>query len=101
MISITVNLYYNFCRHRFKIEQNCRTLLLMLLQNNMQNLNEIITSRCDNDYHFSVGIYWYIKGVLSGLIQLLATEIPIKMMKNAFYFTLKTLFVFKVLKFLS
>ena len=31
----------------------------------------------------------------------LATESPLKMMKNAFYFTLKALFVFKIFKFLS
>ena len=29
------------------------------------------------------------------------TESPLKMMKNAFYFTLKALFVLKILKFLS
>ena len=29
------------------------------------------------------------------------TETPLKMMKNAFYFTLKTLFVLKIFKFLS
>ena len=31
----------------------------------------------------------------------LITEIPLKMMKNAFYFTLKALFVLKIFKFLS
>ena len=29
------------------------------------------------------------------------TESPLKMMKNAFYFTLKALFVLKIFKFLS
>ena len=38
-------------------------------------------------------------GALSGLIQLLATENPLKMMKNTVYFTVKALFVFKVFKF--
>ena len=42
-----------------------------------------------------------LKGALSGLRQLLATECPLKIMKNAFYFTLKALFVLKTLKFLS
>ena len=42
-----------------------------------------------------------IKGTLSGLRQFLATESPLKLMKNAFYFTLKALFVLKVSKFLS
>ena len=43
----------------------------------------------------------YLKGALSGLRQFLATESPLKMMKNAFYFTLKALFVLKIFKFLS
>ena len=38
------------------------------------------------------------KGALSGLRQFLATESPLKMMKNAFYFTLKALFVLKIFK---
>ena len=42
----------------------------------------------------------YIKGALLGLIQVLITENPLKMMKNAFYFSLKALFVFKIFKFL-
>ena len=41
------------------------------------------------------------KGALSGLKQFLATESPFKMMKNAFYFTLRALFVLKIFKFLS
>ena len=39
------------------------------------------------------------KGALSDLRQFLATESPLKMMKNAFYFTLKKLFSFS--KYLS
>ena len=34
-----------------------------------------------------------LKGVLSGLKQLLTTERPIKTMKNAFYFTFRLLFL--------
>ena len=41
------------------------------------------------------------KGGLSGLRQFLAAESPLKMMKNAFYFTSKALFVLKIFKFLS
>ena len=41
------------------------------------------------------------KGAFSGLRQFLATESPLKMMKNAFYFTLKALVVVKIFKFLS
>ena len=41
------------------------------------------------------------KGALSGLRQFLAIESPLKMMKNAFYFTSKALFVLKIFTFLS
>ena len=41
-----------------------------------------------------------IKGSLSGLWQFFATEIPLKMITNAFYITVKTLFVFKIFRFL-
>ena len=34
----------------------------------------------------TTGVYLF-KGALSGLIQSLATESPLKMMRNAFYFT--------------
>ena len=42
-----------------------------------------------------------IKGALSGLRPFWATESPLKMMKNASYFTSKALFVLKIFKFLS
>ena len=42
-----------------------------------------------------------IKGAFSSLWQFLAAEIPLKMMKNAFYFTLKALLVLQKFKFLS
>ena len=42
-----------------------------------------------------------IKGALSGLRQLLVTESPLKMMKNARYFTLWARFVLNMFKFLS
>ena len=38
---------------------------------------------------------------LSGLRQFLAFESPLKVMKNAFNFTLEALFVLKIFKFLS
>ena len=40
------------------------------------------------------------KGVLSALRQFLAAESHLKMMKNAFHFTSKALFVLKIFKFL-
>ena len=42
-----------------------------------------------------------IKGALSGLRQFLATENALKMMKNAFYFTSKAIFILKTFNFLS
>ena len=41
------------------------------------------------------------KGALSSQTQYLATESPLKMMKNAFYFILFQLVVLRVFKFLS
>ena len=41
------------------------------------------------------------KGALSGLRQFLATESPLRMMKNAFYLTSKALFFLKTFNFLS
>ena len=41
-----------------------------------------------------------IKAALSGLRQFVTIESPLKMMKNAFYFILKALFVLKIFKFL-
>ena len=54
-------------------------------------------------YLLSFSIYQtkrVIKGTLSGLIQFLAAESHLKMMKNAFYFTSKALSVLKIFKFL-
>ena len=42
-----------------------------------------------------------MKGTLSGLRKLSATENPLKLIKNYFYFTLKALFILKIFKFLS
>ena len=41
------------------------------------------------------------KGALSGLRQFLATESPLKIMKNIFYFISKAILVLKIFKFLS
>ena len=45
-------------------------------------------------------VFGEIKGTLSGLRQFFTTESPLKMMKKSFYFTLKSLFVLKILKLL-
>ena len=70
--------------------------------------------KCLNHLHFwSLKTYHFLvkyfedslsesfNGSLSGLRQFLAAESPLEMMKNAFYFTSKALFVLKVFKFLS
>ena len=43
---------------------------------------------------------FFLKATLSGL-KFLVTESPLKLMKSAFYFSSKALFVLKVFKFLS
>ena len=43
----------------------------------------------------------FFKGALLGLRHFLAIESTLKMIKNAFYFTSKALFVLKIFKFLS
>ena len=42
-----------------------------------------------------------VKGALSSVKQFLTAESLLKLMKNAFYFTSKALFVLKIFKFLS
>ena len=50
---------------------------------------------------FSSKFKHFLKGALSGLRRLLATESRLKIRKNAFNFTSKVLFVLKIFKFLS
>ena len=52
-----------------------------------------VTSRSDLP-HVSI-----VKDTLSGLRQFLTIGSPLKMMKNAFYFASKALFVLKIFKF--
>ena len=41
-----------------------------------------------------------VKGAVSGLKQFLTTENPLKLIRNAFYFILKAVFVLMIFKFL-
>ena len=66
--------------------------LQIFLKINRRCLKEVIAQLL-NDLYF--------KGALSGLRQFLATESPLKLMKNTFYFISKDLFVLKIFKFLS
>ena len=50
--------------------------------------------------HIPKSIKFSFKGALSGLRRFLVTESPLKMMKNALYFTSKAPFVFKIFEFL-
>ena len=52
-------------------------------------------------YCFFIKTEDHIKGSLPDLRQFLAAKIPLKAMKNAFYFTSKALFVLKIFKFSS
>ena len=45
-----------FSRNRLKIEQNCRTLPVMLVQNCMQNLNKMLVSKQVKHENFTVGV---------------------------------------------
>ena len=51
-----------------------------------------------NFSHFKKSKEPTLRGALSGLRQLLATESPLKRIKNAFYFTSKALLVLKIFK---
>ena len=57
---------------------------------------QVIKGREENIVFYKVPLK-----ALSGLIQFLAAERPLELMKNAFYFTSKALFVHKIFKFLS
>ena len=62
----------------------------------LQQYSNIKQTRYEEGYEAPL-----FKGTLSGLRQFLATASPLKMKKNAFYLTSKTLFVIKIFKFLS
>ena len=51
--------------------------------------------------HSSIEMEYWAKGAVSGPRQVLATESPLKMMKNAFDFTSRAPFVLNISKFLS
>ena len=54
------------------------------------------TSRGEQDV-----LLYLFKGALLGLSRFLATESPLRMIKIAFYFATKALFVLKIFKFSS
>ena len=67
----------------------------------------VIKAGC-SDMHLKSSYYggqiseqYGFRAALSDLRQFLAIETPLRMMNTAFYFTLKSLFVLKIFKFLS
>ena len=71
---------------------------------NAWNHNRTKTSQQLEPNNHSRSLYFrilHIKGAFSDMRHFLATNSPLKLIKNAFYFTLKTFFFFKIFKFLS
>ena len=49
-----------------------------------------------DDYFIAIGFTAFFKGAFSGLRRFLTTKSPLKLVKKAFCFTLKSLFVLKI-----
>ena len=81
-----------------KLSPKLKNHVLNVLQHITLDYFEFILHFC-----WSIGVLTekHVKDALEGLRQFLITESSLKMMKNAFYFTLKALFVLKIFKFLS
>ena len=60
------------------------------VQESMQRIYHLVDHFCSN---------FKLKDALSGLRQFLVTENPLKIMKNAFYFTFKALFNISTIQF--
>ena len=67
-------------------------LNVMIVSLNFDPVKEII---------LKYNVRFIFKGAVSGLRYLFATESPLKLMKNAFCFTSKGLFVLKIFNFFS
>ena len=89
MISVTLQYYRSAC--------NCCIIYIVLFVIAFQ----LIISISSSFFYFHWCSINVVKGALSGLRQFLATESPLNMMKNNFYFTSKGLFFLKIFKFLS
>ena len=66
----------------------------------MRFVNSVINDFESKEHDPMIPNYLFT-GAFSSLRQLLATETPLKMMKNPFYCALKPLLVLKTFKFLS
>ena len=95
-------------QYGFKSSQSTADLLTVVSDRIARAFNRSVATRAvtldiskafDRVWH--AGLLHRLKGAVSGLIQFLAAESPLEMMKNAFYFTSKALFVLKISKFFS
>ena len=75
--------------------------LKLNLNQELETRNLPIVNLVSFDRNPCTRIYNRLKGALSSLRQFLATESPLKITKNAFYFTLKALFILQIFDFLS
>ena len=76
------------------------TNLLLIYDTYMSRSTSFVSLKLCGVFHFRFCIV-FIKGGLSHLRQFLATESLSNTMKNAFCFTLKTLFALEMFKFLA
>ena len=87
-------LFFPFKTHNFPFQckTNCQGLTQLLSGKSLfaTNLIPVVTSSLKSDSH-----------LLKKLLFICFEKKPFKMMKNAFYFILKALFVLKIFKFLS
>ena len=86
------------------IKEICLTLYTIIPQNGQTHSFQVLKLEWKLPWEKQLNNhckFLSLKGALSGLRQFLITESPLKMMKNAFYFTLKALFILKIFKFLS
>ena len=88
----------NICMIYMYVKEACLKVIFAMFYFCHLNYSSNIVKNIFN----SISIYFWKKiSLFKDLRQFLITEIPLKMMKNAFYFTLKALFVLKIFKFLS
>ena len=94
-----------YMRAKHDFLQNCKTNNVFLKFVRWKNIEHKALDECIKYYTRNLNDankrLKELTGILSGLRQFLATESPLKMMKNAFYFISKALFVLKIFKFLS
>ena len=101
-----------FCKRFCDVKKDCTMCSRTYLKSEVV-YNHLVHHHINNVYvsnlklspemsnFFWINNFFKSKNALSRLRQSLGTESPLKMMKNAFYFVSKSLFVLKIFKFLS